>query len=57
MKEKESTPADPKGREGKTKRPYERPRIVWQSRIEARAVACAKLPGNPSCDNQGPITS
>ncbi len=37
------------------KKPYEKPRIVYSEKMEARAVACAKA-DSASCA-QGPVTS
>jgi hypothetical protein len=39
------------------KRPYERPRIVWQEAYEPMSfgVSCAKQPGNPGCGS-GPYS-
>jgi len=38
------------------RKPYEKPRIIYSEKIEARAVDCAKQGGNPGCVS-GPITS
>ena len=38
------------------KQAYEKPAVIYSEEIEARAVVCAKLPGNPGCQ-PGPITS
>jgi hypothetical protein len=38
------------------KKGYEKPAVIYSEEIEARAVRCVKLPGNPGCQ-VGPITS
>ncbi|HNX20016.1 MAG TPA: hypothetical protein PKG80_07055 [Acidobacteriota bacterium] len=39
------------------KHPYEKPRVVYAEKVEARATACAKSdPATPAC-SAGPIQS
>jgi hypothetical protein len=38
------------------KKAYEAPKVIYTEKIEARAVACAKQPGNPGCAT-GPVTT
>jgi hypothetical protein len=43
---------------GSSKKPYERPDIVWEEEYKPSAfgLSCAKQPGNPGC-NPGPLSA
>lgn len=40
-----------------SKKKYQKPEIVHVEKIEARAVACAKLTGDDFCESNAPTTS
>ncbi|MEM7245068.1 MAG: hypothetical protein AAF533_06970 [Acidobacteriota bacterium] len=43
--------------ENRSKKTYQKPEIVHVEKIEARAVACAKIVGDDMCETNAPTTS